>query len=96
MPDIDIVDYVNKNLKPNVKLEPFYASNKRDIESWLWKYYLMGNSEFIPSRWRAKNDRDRYIEQVMYCVTERPKVLNNYYYKVFSPLLVNRKYLLFM
>lgn len=102
-PDANLVKEVRAAAcNTNVEIAtPVYLKNGRDIEVWLWSFFLFHSRLRRSRNWVNWVDQQtttaeplRSYEQMVNCAMNHPKVFNLYYtmYQTFVP---GRKYLLF-
>jgi hypothetical protein len=72
---------------------PFYASEPRDLELWLWKF-CTGNSKMWGLKSVETNPKLKILEQIVHSVQKHPK-LYTAYVAAHDLFLPQRKYLLF-
>lgn len=94
-PDADILQYIKINFDRR-GLTPVYLKTGKEIEVWLWKFFLSHQHKLLNSyAWKIRNDEsnDAY-EQMTYCAMQFPRIYSTYY-TLYQMCTAGRKYLLF-
>lgn len=98
-PDDDLLTKVINNF--DCSFSPFYAKNYRDIEVWLWRFFISHNRYKSSRSWIAISEsiksKDEYLiatEQMASCALKNPKVYHSYY-TMYQSVVSGRNYLLY-
>jgi len=99
-PDIDLRTWVNETIKAKDSYQPFAADNDRDLECWLWRFFIRHNPMFA-RRWANKEEPLRSLEQMAWAVnntsqhTSHPRLFEGFYKGLYYTFMLGRKYLLY-
>jgi hypothetical protein len=97
-PDADLRGHVRK-LTP--RAEPVVVPCDRAVEAWLWRFFTVaeaGQFAGMKAGRPKREDRDDIgaaYEQMLTVATINPKLFDQFYQRLYVPLLLNRKYLLY-
>jgi hypothetical protein len=100
--DADVTQVINKI---DSSLMPYYAKDQKDIESWLWNFFLQtdpfskkySNSfeEFVKQQGNRNSNVMRSIEQMLWTISTVPNIYPIYYQKLYQPFIIGRNYMLY-
>lgn len=100
-PDADICKLVTSNIGEGYK--PYMARSQREIEVWLWDYFLQFKPFASARGWRELREEqresnedhfDKAVTQMLWAAKTQPHIYRYYYERVYQPLLLGRKYML--
>jgi len=95
-PDVDLRDWVNKNLTDIH--EPYIPDSFTEVECWLWRFFIKHHPMFV-RKWNNKDETLKTIEQMSWVTDPKNKQQHNlfedFYRKLYCPFVVARKYILF-
>lgn len=96
--DIDIRAWANEHAGPG--LEPMVARSDRDIEAWLWRFFIRNNPVFA-RKWANKDETLRAIEQMAWAVDNsgshqgQPRVFDSFYKNLYYTFILGRRYTIY-
>jgi hypothetical protein len=100
-PDVDLREWVNKHARDRgAAYEPFMASDDRQLEAWLWRFFVRGNPLFN-RKWTYKDEPFRSLEQMAWVIDNsgrhhnQPRLFESFYKSLFYTFMLGRKYLLY-
>lgn len=89
----------------NKSYVPYFAHNQKDIEAWLWNFFLQtkpfvnGSSAWMAFLQNQKKDKEsnvmKLLSQMVWCVEFCPYIYAHFYDYVYRPFLLGRTYLLY-
>jgi hypothetical protein len=90
-PDVNIIKALN------IELVPFSTKKPRDLEVWLWKWYLlhreMSNTQSIAWNKYLSKQKNEDLENMAWCAMKMPSFYSSYQ-NLCQFFLLGRKYLL--
>jgi len=100
-PDTDLRWWVNDVLKGKEgTYEPFIATNDRDIECWLWRFFIRHHPLF-QKKWANKDEPFRSLEQMAWTINNsgqhnsQPRLFEGFYKTLYYTFMLGRRYLLY-
>lgn len=93
--DVDLTEWLARTAPSKEgNYEAFVARDSVDAELWLWRFFIRHNPLFA-RKWVNKEEPLRSTEQMTWCLGSHPHLFEEFYFNVYSPLFLGRKYLLF-
>lgn len=100
-PDVDLCVWANKYASCKSKLEPFIPSSDRELECWLWQFFIHNNPIFL-RKWHNRDEPMRSLEQIAWTIGnsgvnyKNNSQLFEYFYKnVYYTFLLGRRYTIY-
>jgi hypothetical protein len=81
--------------------QAFTARSSRDLEAWLWVFFLEGTKPIRGKRWQSFRRGQRggratkAVEQMMWVALHYPVIYQRYYSNFYQSYLLGRNYLLY-
>lgn len=94
-PDADLRGHVRK-FAP--RAEPVIVVCDREVEAWLWRFFTVAEADQFGGGKRPKTGRDDFgmcYEHMLAVLTTTPRLFDQFYHRLYQPVLLNRKYLLY-
>jgi hypothetical protein len=92
-PNINLLDHLKKLGFGEYEVCPM--SNLKDIESWMWEFFIFHNALKYSQGWKnllGKQKDNKIEEQMCWCATKSPSMFVNYY-NMYENLTIGRTYL---
>jgi hypothetical protein len=100
-PDTDLRTWVNEKIgDPKKVYEPVEATDDRDVEVWLWRFFTRHNPIFN-RKWTNKEEPFRSLEQISWVIdkygkhSNYPALFEFFYKNLYYTFTLGRKYLLY-
>lgn len=99
--DID-VNKILTNL--DSKFVPYYAKDQKDIETWLWQFFIQMQpfaksqyqfNKFVKSQDKRQTGVMRSLDQMFWTIECFPSVYSIFYDRLYLPFIIGRNYLLY-
>lgn len=82
---------------------PFVAKDQKDIESWLWSFFLQTDpfnryhdfDLFVKNQDKKMPNFIKATDQMVWTICNAPDLYSLYYSKLYQPFLIGRHYLLY-
>lgn len=98
--DVDLCAWANANAPGKAILEPFTASSDRELECWLWQFYIRNNPAYL-RKWSNKEDPARSLEQMAWTVDSSGnsqgdlRLFESFYKSIYYTFLLGRRYTIY-
>jgi hypothetical protein len=98
--DVDLCAWANKHNPGGSKLEPFTPSSDREVECWLWQFFIRNNPAYL-RKWANKEEPLRSIEQMAWTIDNsgnypnQPRTFECFYKSLYYTFLLGRKYTIY-
>lgn len=96
-PDTDLLQHINK--QAGIDLKPVRLTSSRDMECWLWSFFLFHHRLRRSRNWMAWREQleitcevSRTYAEMTHCAVKFPRYYANYY-TIYQTFTVGRKYL---
>lgn len=98
--DIDLRAWANRYAGEKEALEPYIAPSDRDVECWLWRFFVRNNQSFA-RKWQNKDEPFRSLEQIAWAIDNsgthqsQPRVFEAFYKTLYYTFRLGRKYTIY-
>jgi hypothetical protein len=98
--DVDLCAWANANTPGGAKLEPFIAASDRELECWLWQFFIRNNQTYV-RKWANKDEPQRSLEQMAWTVDGsgdhqcQPRLFESFYKTIYYRFLLGRRYTIY-
>jgi hypothetical protein len=89
--------------KIDPELVPYLAKDHKDIEIWLWNYFIQSKpfkkplafDDYVKNQDKRQNNISRALDQMLWCAINQPSAYSLFYEDMYTHILVGRNYLLY-
>jgi hypothetical protein len=89
--------------KIDAGLVPYLARDHRDIETWLWNYFVQFKpfkkpiifDEYVKNQDKRQSGISKALDQMLWCAINYPSIYSLFYEDLYTHILVGRNYLLY-
>ena len=92
-PDADLLEVIQVVM--GSRYVPFMSKGERDQEEWLWRTFRQAVGQGNGNRQQRREAlQENWIADAIRLASNNPDLFSNFYEQMYSPLVINRRYIL--